>query len=82
MLITIEDKVYDMELIDDEDKKLAANIMVAKANHHRLNAEGSQILVNTYENGLATMLKELPEIVVEPIEPEPELEPEEDVKSS
>ena len=80
MLITIEDKVYDMELIDDKDKKLAANIMVAKANHHRLNAEGSQILVNTYENGLAGMLKDLPETMVEPTEPEPE--PEEDVKSS
>tara|TARA_R110000803_G_C11696547_1_gene284814 strand:+ start:72 stop:374 length:303 start_codon:yes stop_codon:yes gene_type:complete len=65
MLITIDDNVYDINKIEDEKAKIEANVFIGKANHHRVNAEGSQILVNTYENGLTILLQGIPEALVE-----------------
>ena len=57
MQIKIADKVYDINKIEDDQIKLDANVLIAKINQHRLNAEGSQILVNTFENSLNDLLK-------------------------
>jgi|GEM_PF-5442255 hypothetical protein len=59
MQIKIEDKVYDINKIEDDQIKLDANVLIAKINQHRLNAEGFQILVNTFENSLNDLLKKV-----------------------
>ena len=37
MQIKIEDKVYDINKIEDDQIKLDANVLIAKINQHRLN---------------------------------------------
>ena len=59
MQIKIEDKVRDINKIEDDQIKLDANVLIAKINQHRLNAEGFQILVNTFENSLNDLLKKV-----------------------
>ncbi len=68
MQITIADKSYDINNIEDDKIKLQANIFIAKVNHHRLNAEGSQILVNTFENSLSKLLEEREEALIKPVD--------------
>lgn len=43
MEITIQDKVYEIDNISDDKIKLETSVLIAKINHHRLCAEGSQI---------------------------------------
>lgn len=66
MEITIEDKVYDTSKISDEKIKLETSVLIAKINHHRLCAEGSQILINTFETRLGDVLRPRDEALVEP----------------
>lgn len=66
MEITIQDKVYEIDNISDDKIKLEVSVLIAKINHHRLNAEGFQILVNTYENKLADVIRPRDEALVQP----------------
>ena len=66
MEITIQDKVYEIDNISDDKTKLEVSVLIAKINHHRLCAEGSQILVNTFETRLGDVLRPRDEALVEP----------------
>ncbi len=66
MEITIQDKVYEIDNISDDKIKLETSVLIAKINHHRLCAEGSQILVNSFETKLADVLRPRDEALVEP----------------
>jgi len=68
MQIKIADKAYNINNIEDDKIKLEANVLIAKVNHHRLNAEGSQILVNTFENSLSKLLEEREDALVKSVD--------------